>query len=75
MYCIHIASELAPVAKVGGLADVLLGLCRELSWKGIDVSAFLQFSYGNKVMNYGNSFLLNPGTDLRVNQTRAALRR
>lgn len=37
MYCIHIASEMAPVAKVGGLADVLLGLCRELSWKGHDV--------------------------------------
>lgn len=37
MHIIHIASELAPLAKVGGLADVLLGLCRELSWKGHDV--------------------------------------
>ncbi|MCE5318670.1 MAG: glycogen synthase GlgA [Parachlamydia sp.] len=41
MYCVHIASELAPVAKVGGLADVLLGLCRELSWKGHDVDIIL----------------------------------
>lgn len=41
MYCIHIASELAPIAKVGGLADVLLGLCRELSWKGHDVDIIL----------------------------------
>ncbi len=41
MYCIHIASELAPVAKVGGLADVLLGLCRELSWKGHDVDIII----------------------------------
>jgi len=41
MYCIHIASELAPVAKVGGLADVLLGLCREISWKGIDVDIII----------------------------------
>jgi starch synthase len=30
MYVIHIASELAPVAKVGGLADVVYGLCKEL---------------------------------------------
>ncbi len=37
MHIIHIASELAPIAKVGGLADVLLGLSRELSWKGHDV--------------------------------------
>ena len=37
MYFIHIASEVAPVAKVGGLGDVLLGLCRELTWKGHDV--------------------------------------
>ncbi len=64
-------------AQVIGNAQPKLigGLTNNFSWKGIDVSAFLQFSYGNKVMNYGNSFLLNPGTDLRVNQTRAALRR
>lgn len=41
MYCIHIASELAPMAKVGGLADVTLGLCRELSWKGHDVDIII----------------------------------
>jgi starch synthase len=41
MYFIHIASELAPIAKVGGLADVLLGLCRELSWKGHDVDIII----------------------------------
>ncbi len=64
-------------AQVIGNAQPKLigGLTNNFSWKGIDVSAFLQFSYGNKVMNYSNSFLLNPGTDLRVNQTRAALRR
>lgn len=37
MHIVHIASELAPLAKVGGLADVLMGLSRELSWKGHDV--------------------------------------
>lgn len=41
MYIIHIASELAPVAKVGGLADVLQGLTRELSWKGHDVDIII----------------------------------
>lgn len=41
MHIVHIASELAPLAKVGGLADVLLGLCRELSWKGHDVDIIL----------------------------------
>lgn len=41
MHIIHIASELAPVAKVGGLGDVLLGLSRELSWKGHDVDIII----------------------------------
>lgn len=41
MHIIHIASEMAPLAKVGGLADVLLGLSRELSWKGHDVDIII----------------------------------
>lgn len=41
MYIVHIASELAPLAKVGGLADVVLGLCRELSWKGHDIDIII----------------------------------
>lgn len=41
MHIVHIASEMAPIAKVGGLADVLLGLSRELSWKGHDVDVIL----------------------------------
>ena len=41
MYVIHIASELAPLAKVGGLADVLIGLSREESWKGLDVDIII----------------------------------
>jgi starch synthase len=41
MHIVHIASELAPLAKVGGLADVILGLCRELSWKGHDVDIII----------------------------------
>ena len=30
MRIVHIASELAPIAKVGGLADVVYGLSKEL---------------------------------------------
>lgn len=41
MHIINIASELAPLAKVGGLADVVLGLSRELSWKGHDVDIII----------------------------------
>lgn len=41
MHIVHVASELAPLAKVGGLADVVLGLCRELSWKGNDVDIII----------------------------------
>ncbi len=41
MHIVHIASELAPIAKVGGLADVVLGLSREQSWKGHDVDIII----------------------------------
>lgn len=41
MYIVHIAAELAPLAKVGGLADVVLGLSRELSWKGHDIDIII----------------------------------
>lgn len=41
MHIVHFASEMAPVAKVGGLADVLLGLPRELSFRGCDVDILL----------------------------------
>jgi starch synthase len=34
MFIVHIAAEIAPVAKVGGLADVLLGFNRELAVQG-----------------------------------------
>lgn len=41
MHIVNIATEVAPIAKVGGLADVLLGLSRELSWKGHDVDIII----------------------------------
>lgn len=41
MYIVTISSELAPVAKVGGLADMVYGLSRELSIRGNTVEAIL----------------------------------
>lgn len=41
MYILQIASECAPVAKVGGLADVVFGLTRELEIRGHAVEILL----------------------------------
>jgi starch synthase len=45
MQIIQVASELAPIAKVGGLGDVLIGLTRELTWKGHNPLVIIPF-YG-----------------------------
>ena len=41
MYFVMVASELAPVAKVDGLADVVFGLSRELQIRRIEVHIVL----------------------------------
>jgi starch synthase len=41
MYIVQIASECAPVSKVGGLADVVYGLTRELELRGNTVEIIL----------------------------------
>lgn len=41
MYIIQVASEMTPVAKVGGLADVVYGLTRELERQGHAVEVIL----------------------------------
>ena len=41
MFIIMVASECAPVAKVGGLGDVVFGLSRELEIRGNDVEIIL----------------------------------
>ena len=41
MYIVMIASECAPVAKVGGLGDVVFGLARELEIRGNSVEIIL----------------------------------
>jgi starch synthase len=45
MQILQVASEMTPIAKVGGLGDVLMGLTRELSWKGHETLAVIPF-YG-----------------------------
>src|SRR3974377_1010050 len=41
MYIVMVASECAPVAKVGGLGDVIFGLSRELEIRGNSVEIIL----------------------------------
>lgn len=41
MRIVHVASEMAPIAKVGGLGDVLLGLPLDLKRRGHDVCVIL----------------------------------
>ena len=41
MYVVQITPELAPLAKVGGLADVVTGLSRELEMRGNSVEIIL----------------------------------
>lgn len=41
MYIVQVASEIAPIAKVGGLADVMMGLNRELQAKGNKVEIII----------------------------------
>src|SRR3974377_1260087 len=41
MYIVMLASECAPVAKVGGLGDVVFGLSRELEIRGNSVEIIL----------------------------------
>jgi TonB-linked SusC/RagA family outer membrane protein len=64
-------------AQVIGTAQPLLigGLTNRISWRNFDLSFFFQFTYGNKILNFANTTLVNTGADLENNQTRAALRR
>jgi starch synthase len=41
MYIVHIVTELCPIARVGGLADVIYGLSKELSRQGHKVEIIL----------------------------------
>lgn len=41
MHVVHIATELAPIAKAGGLGDAVYGLCKQLAKSGCHVEVIL----------------------------------
>ncbi len=51
------------------------GITNEVSWRGFTLNAVVQFSYGNQLINFANTALLNSGESLADNQVRAALKR
>jgi len=57
IFIVHITPEMAPVAKVGGLADVVFGLTRELAIRGNHVEIIMP-KYDN--MRYDHIWGLTP---------------
>jgi hypothetical protein len=55
--------------------DFLGGITNRISYKGFDLNIFFQFSYGNDMLNFSNTALLDAGEDLSNNQVIAALKR
>ncbi len=56
-------------------ADYFGGMTNTVTYRGVDLSVFLQYSYGNEMINFGNTTLLNSGEDINNNQSREALKR
>ncbi|MBK5929488.1 glycogen synthase [Halochromatium salexigens] len=57
LFIVHITPEMAPVAKIGGLADVVFGLGRELAIRGNHVEIILP-KHDN--LRYDHIFELHP---------------
>jgi TonB-linked SusC/RagA family outer membrane protein len=55
--------------------DFFGGMTNTITYHGIDFSLFLQYSYGNEMINFGNTTLLNSGADINNNQSKEALKR
>ncbi len=55
--------------------DFIGGITNRISYKGLDLSVFFQFSYGNELVNMTFSELLNTGENISSNQVRWALKR
>lgn len=51
------------------------GVTNTASYKNFDLSVMVQFSYGNKILNMGNTSLVNAGEDISNNQSILALNR
>lgn len=61
---------------VGNAQPKLIGGVRNvISYKGFDLNIFFQFSYGNDILNFTKTTLLNSGQSLSYNQSVDALRR
>ena len=55
--------------------DFFGGFTNTLSYRNFDFSLFFQYSFGNEMINFGNTTLLNSGADIVNNQSRDALKR
>ncbi len=55
--------------------DFFGGFTNSVSYKGFDFSLFFQYSYGNQMINFGNTTLINSGEEINNNQSREALKR
>ncbi|HYG40924.1 MAG TPA: TonB-dependent receptor [Cytophagales bacterium] len=55
--------------------DFIGSFINNVSYKGFDLSLFFQFSYGNDILNFSNTELLNAGQNINTNQSREALKR
>lgn len=55
--------------------DFYGGITNRFSYKRFDLSVFMQFSVGNKILNFGKTTFVNTGADISNNQTVDALRR
>lgn len=55
--------------------DFFGGFTNTFNYKGFDASLFFQYSYGNQMINFGNTTLINSGEDIQNNQSREALNR
>jgi TonB-dependent starch-binding outer membrane protein SusC len=51
------------------------GITNQFQYKRFDLSIFFNFSYGNKVLNFSKTSLVNVGGDIQTNQSVDALRR
>ena len=55
--------------------DFIGGITNRFNYKNFDLNVFFQFSYGNDILNFSNTALLDAGEDLNNNQVRDAQRR
>jgi TonB-linked SusC/RagA family outer membrane protein len=51
------------------------GITNNLSYKNFDLSVFINYSVGNKILNFTKAGTVNTGTDIQSNQSVDALRR